>query len=241
MSETQTTETPTHTKSTQSLQIKQSSDGKYYLQIPKHHTETANTEIGDKIGIYPINYNGNLAISLSTNNENGVTTKVRKDFGKETMTRVTVPKQLAVGGQLTGQQIRYNSTEGGIIGIIEYEANISGTIDVYDVKEIESMTQWSNGTFPHHIDNELIDKLNIEEKLWFWYDTLGDNFVFALETTEENAPESAIELSIQQRHKDSARAFVFLPRKICKAMEIKGEPMKWGHNGEKILGLVEGN
>lgn len=239
MNETQTPKTTAHTESTKLMQIKQSSDGKYFIQVPKHHTETANIEIGDKIGIQPLNYNGNLSLSISAEKENGVTTKVRKDFSKNSLTRITIPKQLAVGGQLTGQNIRYNSTTGGIIGIIQYEANINGTIDVYNVKETESMTQWSNGTFPHHIDNELIDDLNIGESLWFWYDTLGDDFVFALETDKENAPEQTIELSIQQRYKDSARPFVFLPRKICKALDIEGNPMKWGHDGDKILGLLE--
>lgn len=239
MSETQTTETTAYTKSTKSMKIKQSSDGKYYLQIPKHHTETANLQIGDDVGIYPINYNGNLSLSISADEENGVTTKVRKDFGKESMTRITVPKQLAIGGQLTNKKVRYNSTQNAIIGIIENEPIITGTIDVYNVKETESMTQWSNGTFPHHIDNKIIEELNIKDSLWFWYDALGDNFVFGLETQKENTPESTIKLSIQQREKESARAFVFLPRKVCKAMEIKDQPMKWGHDGNKILGLLE--
>ena len=242
MSETQQTQTPRDElqESQQALEIGKSSDGKYFLQIPKRHIETADFTIGNHAGIYPINYNGNIAVSISDDPNDGVKTKIRKHFIKDTVARITVPKQLATGAQLGGENIRYNSIEGGIVGIIDYEPLISGTIDVYNTHEIESMTEWSNGTYPYHIRDETLNQLDIEEKLWFWYDTLGSDFLFALETREENAPETAIELNIQQRYSDSSRPFIFLPRKVCNALKIKDEPMKWGHDKNKILGLIEG-
>jgi hypothetical protein len=242
MSETQQTQTPHDElqESKQLLEIGESSDGKHFLEIPKHHITTADFSIGENVQIYPINYNGNIALSISNDPDNGVKTKVRKHFVKDSVARITVPKQLATGAQLGGENIRYNSIEGGIIGMIDYEPLISGTIDVYNTHEIESMTEWSNGTYPYHIREETLNQLDINEKLWFWYDTLGNDFLFALETHEENAPETAIELSIQQRHNDSARAFVFLPRKVCNALGIKDEPMKWGHDKNRILGLIKG-
>lgn len=227
------------TGSQETYEMRVSKQDKYWLEFPSIHLSTAGFEIGDEIGIRPINYNGQFCLSLTNDGSGKVFQTLREGRRKRADAALTIPRRIAAAANLGGETLRYNSEEGAITAILDHEPKMSGALDVYNVEQTV-MSQWDDGSYPYHLVDPVYEKVEPGEQVWFWYDVLGNDFVFVLEADEEKAPEYAVGISVQDSPtmKD-ADYFVWLPKKVCDAFELGGKSMKWGHDGERILGLLD--
>lgn len=236
-SRSDSTQTDESTDSERSYEVNETSQGKHYLEIPHVHMSAAGVQEGDDVGIKPINFNGQFCLALDADSSVGISRTLRASRNQRPESLLTIPKRIATAARLTGEPVRYNSDEGRIIAIIDHDSVMSG-VDVYNVTEV-MMSRWKSGIYAYQIPEEIYEKVQPGEQMWFWYDVLADGFIFGLEVSEEAAPEGSIELNVQYTEKAKSDYLVHLPKQICDGLELSGRFMKWSHDGERILGLLE--
>ncbi len=224
------------TASQEEFEVRQTSQGKYFLQIPEVHMATAGVVEGDKVGIEPVNYNGQFALLLTVDPDDGLTRSLRASRTNRPESLLTLPKQLAAGGRIGGEPIRYNSSEGRIIGLVNHEPRVSG-VKVFNVSEV-LMSRWKSGVYAYHIPDETYEMVDPGDELWFWFDVMGDDFLFVMESDKRNAPGGAVPVSVQHSPNSKTEYKVHLPKQICDSFELGGRFMNWGHDGERIAGLL---
>jgi len=240
-SESQTdtsTEHETDGEPERTYKIEKTSQGKHYIEVPHIHMSAAGLEEGDTVGIKPINFNGKFALSLNTDSSIGLSRSLRKSRNKRPESLLTIPKRIATAAQLTDDEINYHSDNGRIVAILDHTPLITGQIDVYNVTEV-MMSRWKSGIYAYQIPEDIYEKVQPGENVWFWYDVLAGGFVFVLEVDEEKAPDGAIELNVQFTEKAQSDYLVHLPKQICDGLELSGEFMKWAHDGERIMGMLQ--
>jgi len=224
--------------SNEAYEVKRYSQGQYVIQIPEIHVANSDVSVGDSVKIKPINYNGGLCLAIGKQLDSKIERTLRESQSTKPVVVLTLPKRLAQAAQLEHKTIRYNSDGSQIIGLLDHQSRVTGALNVFNITT-ERMQRWKNGSYAYNIPDETSDKIELGDSVWFWYDVIGDGFVFALEVTEENAPEGAIEITVYDPEDESDRLFVHLPKQVCDAFSLSGSMMDWGHDGERILGLLE--
>ena len=219
--------------------VKETYQGKQYLEIPHVHMATAGVSEGDALGIQPMNHNGKFCLLLSTNDSIGLSRKLRESRTQRPESLLTIPKHVSTAARLTGETMTYHSDDEKIVAVLDHTSMITGAVDVYNVSRM-MMTRWKSGVYTYQIPESIYEKVQPGETVWFAYDVLRDGFIFALETNEADAPAGAVELNVQYTEKSKSDYLVHLPKQICDALELSGKYMKWGHDGgHRILGLLQ--
>lgn len=209
----------------------------YYLKIPEIHLATSNIDIGDKTKIKACNYNGGLCLVFGDSISGGTKRKIRSGYNSN-KPKVTIPKRIGEGATLEEKTIRYNSTQEHIIGILNHTSRITGNINVFDC-QTETLNKWSNNSYPVLIPPTWDDELDIGDDVWFWFDTLGDGFVFVFETDESVTPANSIQLKVHTQNDEYSNRFVLFPKQVIECLDIAGEDVKWGRDDTRFLGFIE--
>jgi len=219
--------------------VEETYQGKQYLEIPHIHMATVGLEEGDSVGVKPINHNGQFCLLLSVDESVGVSRTLRESRTQRPESLLTIPKRVSTAARLTGDLVTYHSDPDRIVAVLNHSSMITGSIDVFNVTRL-MMSRWKSGVYTYQIPEAIHEKVRPGETVWFSYDVLGDGFIFAVHTTEESAPRGSIELNVQYTEKSQSDHLLHLPKQICDALELSGEFMKWGHDGEsRILGLLQ--
>jgi len=219
-------------------QINVTAQGQRFLRIPELHLTTAGFAEGEKVGVNLVNFNGRLCLSITERATEGNTRKLRPSQRNRDEVEITIPKYIALGADLTGAEITYNSNPGCIIVITEHTPRITGKLTVYNTSEI-TMSQWASKAYPLQIPTDISDHVTPGEEVWFWYDVLSDGFIFGIDVDEENTMENAISLTVQETEQKSCDYLIRLPKTVCEALHLDGSVVEWGHDKNRILGLLK--
>lgn len=227
-----------HVGSQDTFSVRQTTQGKCFIQIPEIHLVTAGFEEGDDVMITPVNYNGGFALLFSepSGDDAELTRSLRPPRSTDPECLLTLPKQIASAGRLVGDSIRYNSSDGKIIALLDHDPEVSG-VKVFNVTE-EVMSRWKSGVYAYQIPDQTCDVVEPGDTVWFWFDVMGNDFLFVLETDEEAAPDGAVSVSVRETPNSKTNHRVHLPKQIGDAFALGGQLMKWGHDGERVTGLV---
>lgn len=218
--------------------VETTAQNKHYIELPDVHLAAAGIEQGDSVGIKPINFNGKFCLSITPDDSIGVSRQIRTGRHDKTRNLLTIPKRVATAAQLGGAPVSYHSGKDRVVAIINRMPRFSDVVEVYNVTS-ELMTRWKTGLYAFQIPKEIHDHVHPGDTVWFWYDVLGDGFVMVLNPDEEEAPDGSVKLNVQTTKEAKSDYLIHLPKQICDALEISGASMKWGHDGERILGLLE--
>lgn len=224
--------------SQEEYKIKRYSQGQYVIQIPEIHLANSDMSVGESVKIRPVNYNGGLCIAIGKHLDSQVERTIRESQSTKPVVVITLPKRVAQAAQLENETIRYNSDGEQIIGLLDHQSRITGAVTVFNI-ETERMQRWKNGAYAYNIPEQTGEKIELGDSMWFWYDVVGNGFLFALDITENAAPEGAIKITVYTPEDESDRQFVHLPKQVCDAFSLSGCKMDWGHDGERILGFLE--
>jgi hypothetical protein len=218
--------------------VRTTTQGKHYLELPVVHMRAAGIEQGEDVGVKPINSNGRFTLQISADSSIGLSRTVRSARHDDSKSLLTIPKRVATAARLSDEPVTYNSESGRIAVIVAHDQVITG-IEVYNVDEV-MISRWKSGLYTFQIPEVTSEHLRLPlgEEIWFWYDVLGDGFIMGLELQGNNAPEGAIKLNVQHTPRAKSEYRVHLPKQICDALELSGEFMKWGHDGQRILGML---
>lgn len=220
------------------FKVETTTQGKRYLQLPENHLATAGLKQGDMVGIKPLNYNGEICLAISADGSDGLSRKIREPHMDPDLYEITIPKRLATAAQLTGEEVSYISRDGRIVAMIDHDPMFSRNIEAFNVTKV-LMSRLGTGSYAYYFPQEITEKLLPGDTVWFSYDVLGDGFIFVIDTQKENAPETAIGLSVQESNTSDAEYEVNLPKQICESLSLSGEYIKWGHDGHsKVMGLI---
>lgn len=237
MSDTDQTE-PDIEENAKQHAVKETHQGKQYLEVPHVHMATAGVSDGDTVGIRPMNRDGEFCLELNVDDSVGLSRKFRESRTQRPESLLTIPKRVSTAARLTGDPVTYHSDSDRIIAVLDHDSIITGTIDVFNVSE-KMMSPWKSGVYTYKIPTTVYEKVAPDDHVWFSYDVLGDGFLFVLDADAERAPKGALELNIQYVEDAKYPHLVHLPKQICDALEINGATMKWGHDGnQRILGLL---
>lgn len=216
--------------------IQKTAQGKRFIRVPHSHLNIANIELTAEVQITPVNYNGQLCLNIHTDeNRNGITRKLRETRTKRAESDLTIPKKLIKTAGLTDVGISFQSANGEIVVFFDRNPAITNAISVTETNR-EELRKAKNGSFPHRITGVPYDKLDIGESLWFWYDVIGDEFIFGLDLHEHTTPHSSVELSVITRDNDRDACLVHLPKQVCGPLGVDGALIQWGYNNDRLIG-----
>lgn len=203
----------------------------YELDVEVMPLMRAELEQGADVGAFLTTTDDLPSIQLHADQSAGVTRQLRQDRYSETLTHVTLPKQLIDLGRLHGEPYELRAEPGVLTAVFpEYtpsQATITGTL------EFETMVSaYSSGEYVVKIATDQIPT-GVGDELYAWYDVVEGKVVLYLSADDQSSPETA-----SSRHLDYTAGGdefrVRLPGDVARSRTLSGSTLEW-YVGDKRL------
>lgn len=204
----------------------------YEIDIQVMALMRSELEQGTEVGTFLSVSDGNPVLEFYDDGSSpGVTRPLRQDRYSETLTHVSVPKQLVELGRLHGESYEVTASQGVIRAAFDGHTSVISDIPGSETCET-FVSNYSAGEYVITLDVEFLPD-EVPDYLYAWYDIIDDTPVLCLDVDSDTAPDSADKRSTTHKP-NQGELQVRLPGEIARARTIGGKSITWYRDDDRV-------